>query len=219
MLAREGLERSGHVVLRHELHPPRGDVRHGTVELGPLLVGEPSHPGRGVQGGEDRVDPSGLRQHGQEASTRRRADSSLEALAFSARIGSPRGSMTRFLLVCLGGALGTGARYGIALWARQALGTAFPYGTLAVNVVGSFLLSVIMYAGTNTTLLSPTMRFALSSGVMGGFTTYSSFNYETIALVEEGQIRTAMLNVVVTLVGCLAAGALGLFTAKRIFAP
>jgi CrcB protein len=124
--------------------------------------------------------------------------------------------MGRFLLICLGGATGTAARYGISVWAREAFGPVFPWGTLIVNVVGSFLLGVIMVLGLNTTLISPTMRLALGTGVMGGFTTYSSFNYETLALLQGRAHRLAALNLAVTLIGCLAAGWLGVALAKRL---
>ena len=122
--------------------------------------------------------------------------------------------MARFLWICLGGAIGTAARYGISIGSRQLLGGGFPYGTLTVNVIGSFLLSVIMYVGLNTDLMSETTRFALGTGVMGGFTTYSSFNYETLQLVQERSYRTGALTVFVTLRGCFVAGWLGLATAK-----
>ena len=88
--------------------------------------------------------------------------------------------MTRFLWICVGGAAGTGARYLLSGWALATLGASFPWGTLAVNVLGSFLLGLLMQVGITTSLLSPTLRLALTTGVMGGFTTYSTFNYETI---------------------------------------
>jgi CrcB protein len=118
--------------------------------------------------------------------------------------------MARFLCICLGGALGTGARYLIALGAPRALGTAFPFGTLIVNVAGSFLLGAVMLVGLTTSLMSPTLRLALATGVLGGFTTYSTFNYETMEYLREGALGMAALNVAATLVLCLAAGALGL---------
>ena len=86
--------------------------------------------------------------------------------------------MGRLALISLGGALGTAARYLLSVWLLRTLGPAFPYGTLAVNVIGSFLLGVIMQAGLDTTVLSPTARVVLGTGVMGGFTTYSTFNYD-----------------------------------------
>src|SRR5512146_56385 len=124
--------------------------------------------------------------------------------------------MGRLLLICLGGAIGTAARYGVSLWAREAIGPGFPYGTLAVNVIGSFLLAVIMYVGTNTELISPTTRLVLGTGVMGGFTTYSSFNYETIQLFQERSIRFGVINLFATVLGCFVAGWLGLALARRL---
>jgi CrcB protein len=118
--------------------------------------------------------------------------------------------MARFLWTCLGGALGTGARYLIALVAPRVLGTAFPFGTLIVNVAGSFLIGALMHLGLTTNLMSPTLRVALTTGLLGGFTTYSTFNYETMEFLREGALGIAALNVAATLVLCLAAGALGL---------
>lgn len=122
--------------------------------------------------------------------------------------------MYRFLLVCIGGAVGTGARYLIATLAPRVFGTSFPFGTLAVNVIGSFLLGAIMQAGLTTTLLSPTLRLVLATGVMGGFTTYSTFNYETLELLREGAAGLAALNVAATLGVCLLAGACGATAAR-----
>ena len=118
--------------------------------------------------------------------------------------------MYRFLLICLGGALGTGARYLIALEAPRLLGTAFPYGTLTVNVVGSFLVGAVMHVGLTTNLMSPELRLMLTTGVMGGFTTYSTFNYETMEYLRQGDFSLAAVNVAVTVILCLLAGALGL---------
>ncbi|MGK3964134.1 fluoride efflux transporter CrcB [Sorangium sp. So ce118] len=126
--------------------------------------------------------------------------------------------MDRWFWIGLGGAAGTLARYGLSTWCQQRFGAGFPYGTLAVNVLGSFLLGVILQIAATTELLSPTLRLALSTGVMGGFTTYSSFNYETIKLFEEGAWWVGVLNVVVTVAGCLIAGVLGMAVARRLVA-
>ena len=124
--------------------------------------------------------------------------------------------MARLLLICLGGAVGTGARYWLSTWCRDVLGASFPYGTLAVNVVGSFLLGVIMYVGLNSKLISMDTRLILGTGVMGGFTTYSSFNWETLQLFQEWAFRLAFTNLLVTLVGCFLAGWAGLALARRL---
>ena len=125
--------------------------------------------------------------------------------------------MSRFLWICFGGAVGTGARYLLSGWALAVLGASFPYGTLAVNVLGSFLLGLIMQIGIATPLLSPTLRLTLTTGVMGGFTTYSTFNYETIRYVQDGSWQLAFTNVAVTLVGCLATGIAGLAAGRWLF--
>jgi len=116
----------------------------------------------------------------------------------------------RFLLICLGGAVGTAARYGVGGLAARCWGTEFPYGTLIVNVTGSLLIGFIQQVGLTTLAISDTMRLVLTIGVMGGFTTYSSFSYETLRLVEEGSWLSALLNVVLTTGLCLAVCALGL---------
>lgn len=123
-------------------------------------------------------------------------------------------SMQRFLLVCLGGAVGTGARYLVADLALRVLGPGFPYGTLAVNVSGSLLLGTIMHLGVTTESLSPTLRVVLATGVMGGYTTYSSFNHETLQYLQEGRLGLALLNLGVTVVPCLLAGLAGLWVGR-----
>jgi fluoride exporter len=123
--------------------------------------------------------------------------------------------MERFLVICLAGAAGTGTRYLIALWAAQRLGTTFPYGTLIVNLAGCFAIAAVMQLGA-TLVWAPALRTALTVGFVGGLTTYSSFNYETTRLVEEGAIAEAAVNVALTLVGGFAAGWAGLICARRL---
>ena len=125
--------------------------------------------------------------------------------------------MSRFLWICLGGAAGTGARYLLSGWALAALGAGFPYGTLAVNVIGSFCVGLLVQVGIATPVLSPTLRLALTTGVMGGFTTYSTFNYETIRYVQDGAWRLAAGNVALTLAACLAAGFAGVALGRSLF--
>ena len=106
--------------------------------------------------------------------------------------------MARFFLICAGGAIGTGARYLLATAVTRAFGN-FPFGTLAVNVIGSFLASVLMVLALEKSALSQDLRLILVTGVMGGFTTYSSFNYETLHLAQAGAGGLAVANVVLTL--------------------
>ncbi len=126
--------------------------------------------------------------------------------------------MARVLLIGLAGALGTLARYGIGLWSGKALGTALPYGTFIVNVTGCFLIALVSQIAISTTLISPTLRLTLTTGFMGGLTTYSSFNYETTNLLRERGLGEGLTNLVLTLVACFVAGMLGLMTARRLVA-
>jgi len=124
-------------------------------------------------------------------------------------------AMARFLLICLGGAVGTGARYLFSTAMKRAFGN-FPFGTLGVNVIGSFLASIVMVLALEKSALSPDMRLILVTGVLGGFTTYSSFNYETLHLAQSGAVTLAIVNVLVTLVTCMLAGIGGVWLARQL---
>jgi CrcB protein len=126
--------------------------------------------------------------------------------------------MARVLLIGLAGCLGTLSRYGIGVWAGKALGTAFPYGTFIVNVLGCFLIALISQLALSTTLISPTLRLTLTTGFMGGLTTYSSFNYETTTLFRERGFAAGVTNLGLTLVTCFVAGMLGWMAARRLVA-
>jgi len=124
--------------------------------------------------------------------------------------------MERFLFVCLGSAAGGGTRYLVGVWAGRHLSTTFPYGTLIVNLAGCFLLSLIMHVALGLVSFPVNLRFALTTGFMGALTTYSTFNYETSKLLEDGATRTAIANLGITVVGCFLAGALGLLLGRRL---
>lgn len=126
--------------------------------------------------------------------------------------------MDRILLIGAAGALGTLARYGIGLWAGRTLGIGFPYGTLIVNVVGSFLIALIAELALSTAWVSPTLRLTLNTGFMGGLTTYSSFNLETTGLLTGRRFGEGLANVGITLGACFAAGLLGMALARRLAA-
>jgi CrcB protein len=123
--------------------------------------------------------------------------------------------MSRLFWICCAGALGTGARYLIAVWTAQRFGAAFPYGTFIVNVTGCFMIAALMHLAM-VNAWPATVRAALTIGFLGGFTTYSSFNYETARLLEEGASATALLNVLLTLCSGFAAGWLGLMLARQL---
>jgi fluoride exporter len=122
----------------------------------------------------------------------------------------------RFILVCLAGALGTGARYLLGTWAVRTFGPSFPVGTLIINAVGSFLLAIIMGLSLERNLVPPDLRIVLTTGVMGGFTTYSSFNYETLRLFQQGSRGLALAYLGATVIACLVLGALGAIVVRLI---
>jgi CrcB protein len=95
-------------------------------------------------------------------------------------------------------------------------GRTLPYGTLTVNVVGSLLLGLIMEGSLRSTLLSPDLRFGLTVGFMGGFTTFSTFSYETVRLMEEGSFVAAGVNILLNVIVCIAAALLGIYLARQI---
>jgi CrcB protein len=124
--------------------------------------------------------------------------------------------MERFLWICLAGALGTGTRYLVGLGAGQKFGTAFPYGTFMVNLTGCFLIGLVTQAALNLAAFPPTLRLALTTGYMGGLTTYSSFAYETTRLAQDGAVGAAFLNFALTTLACFGAVLLGLAAAQRL---
>src|SRR5262245_42204827 len=124
--------------------------------------------------------------------------------------------MGRLIVICLGGALGTGVRYEVSRLAARWLGADFPYGTLIVNLAGSFAIGLIQQIGLMTLAIPDPTRLFLTVGVMGGLTTYSSFSYETIRLMETGAWQQAWLNVLVTTVTCLSLCFLGIAVARAL---
>jgi CrcB protein len=125
--------------------------------------------------------------------------------------------MTRLLLIGLAGALGTCTRYLVGLGARAMFGATFPFGTLIVNVVGCFLIAAVTHVAISTNLISPTLRLVLTTGFMGGLTTYSSFNLETTGFLQERAWLNGFVNFGATVLGCFLAGLLGFAVARRVF--
>ncbi len=125
--------------------------------------------------------------------------------------------MVKLFWICLAGAIGTGVRYWVGLWADERLGRAIPYGTLLVNVVGCFLIAFVMQISLRTSAVSPALRLTLTTGFMGGLTTYSSFNYDLGQYLHSGAYATAGLYFALTMILCLAAGSLGVILAGSLF--
>lgn len=115
----------------------------------------------------------------------------------------------RLVLVLLGGGLGSLARYFTGLWLADRLGAAFPWGTLAVNVLGSFLIGLVATLADESGSIGPQTRLLLVTGLLGGFTTFSAFSLETWRLLEQNEIGRAALNIAVTLALSFVAVVLG----------
>ncbi len=111
--------------------------------------------------------------------------------------------------VFVGGGLGACARYLLQGAVYRWTGTGFPYGTVVVNIAGCLIIGILMTLFEERFLVSPTIRLFLTVGILGGFTTFSSFSYETIALLLEGSIGAGLANAGVSLVFCLTATWIG----------
>jgi CrcB protein len=104
------------------------------------------------------------------------------------------------ILVMLGGAVGAGLRYGVSLWALQALGGAFPWGTLIVNLVGGLLMGLIAGAVARDGAGVP-VHLLIGTGILGGFTTFSAFSLEVAVLIERGALGTALGYALASVIG------------------
>lgn len=98
------------------------------------------------------------------------------------------------VLVALGGAIGAAARWSLGGWLSDRLGPSFPWHTLVINVTGALLLGILMGATMDRALLAPSWRVFLGVGVLGGYTTFSTLAYETVALMEQGSFAAASAN-------------------------
>jgi CrcB protein len=122
----------------------------------------------------------------------------------------------RVLLVALGGAIGSVVRYLTSIVAALWLGAEFPYGTLIVNVAGAFMIGFVQQVGTEALLIPDNVRVFLTTGIMGGLTTYSTFSYETVRLMEANAWQQAWLNVAVTTMVCLGLCFLGIAAGRLV---
>ncbi len=102
--------------------------------------------------------------------------------------------MFNILAISCGAALGANLRYFISLWAAQHWGLGFPYGTVLINITGSFLIGVILVAVSSRITLSEHWRLLLVTGLLGGFTTFSSYSYESYQLIMQGNWGAAAMN-------------------------
>ena len=109
------------------------------------------------------------------------------------------------VLVFVGGGIGATFRYWLQGAVYRFMGTEFPYGTLLVNVLGCLAIGLFMAIFEERFAVNPALRLFLTIGILGGFTTYSSFSYETISMLREGSYLSGTANVVYTTLNCLGA--------------
>ena len=120
------------------------------------------------------------------------------------------------LYIAAGGVIGTLARYYIEGWIQHRTGAAFPFGTLAINLLGSLLIGFILRLATGATVITPEWRAALTVGFCSAFTTMSTFSYETVALLTDGEYWRAGLYAGGSVFGSLLATVAGLALAGRL---
>jgi CrcB protein len=116
-------------------------------------------------------------------------------------------------LFCAGGGL---TRYYLSGWVYSLLGRSFPYGTFAVNIIGAYLIGLIMELGLRSTVIPDTMRLGLTVGFLGGLTTFSTFSFETFSLLEDGQFLVAFTNILASVAVCLLFTWLGIITVRTL---
>lgn len=113
--------------------------------------------------------------------------------------------MSNWLFIAAGGALGSVLRYAVHGWVQRLAGHTFPIGTLVVNVVGCLLIGLVAGLASGTIALREPYRLGLVVGVLGGFTTFSTYGLETLSLAESGHLRFAVFNVLLSnVIGLLA---------------
>lgn len=124
--------------------------------------------------------------------------------------------MLKILYVGIGGFIGASLRYIISYHSPKLFGNHFPFGTLIVNVIGGLLIGFIMELSLSTDSISPNLRLFLTTGIMGGLTTFSTFSYETVNLISEGNYIGGTLNICLNLFLSIIGVVLGRFIAHLI---
>ena len=124
--------------------------------------------------------------------------------------------MLQILAIAGGGALGALGRFWVSTGAYRLLGRDFPWGTLAVNTLGSFLMGLLFVLFVERLAAGSELRAAVLVGFLGAFTTFSTFSMETLALIEEGYLGNAFLNMWVSLLVCLMACWVGVLLGRSL---
>lgn len=125
--------------------------------------------------------------------------------------------MTTILILAFGATLGAATRYYLTLWMTARFGTAFPYGTLLVNLIGSFILGCFLTLAIGRFEISPQVRLLVATGFCGSLTTFSTLSYETVTLLERGSYLAGLLNAFGSLALGLGSVVLGAIVARVIF--
>ena len=124
--------------------------------------------------------------------------------------------MKTLLFIAMGGSIGAVLRYSASLGVASIMGRGFPYGTLFVNVVGSLLIGLLSVVLLDRFNVGPEWRAAIFVGVLGSFTTFSTFSLETLNLLEQGELVAATTNVLLSIVVCLVAVWFGVILGRQI---
>ena len=124
--------------------------------------------------------------------------------------------MQNYFIVAIGSAIGGAARYWISNFAYKFLPATFPFGTLAVNIIGSFIIGFVMFYLDRNEMVSPQMRILLTTGFCGGLTTFSTFSLETINLFKDSEFLLAGTNIILNLTLALGAVFLAYMLSKLL---
>ena len=124
--------------------------------------------------------------------------------------------MNHFLIVAMGGAVGASLRHLVGMMALRAFGSGFPYGTLICNIAGSFLMGMLVEMIALRFNVGTEVRLFLATGLLGGFTTFSTFSLDIVSLTERGQVGPALFYIAISLAGGITALIFGLITARAL---
>jgi fluoride exporter len=134
-----------------------------------------------------------------------------QPLVWSFQKAMQRRNMTTFIIISVGAVLGANARYWVAGWAANRFGTDFPYGTFLINLLGSFLMGLFFTLATERFLIDPNIRLLVTVGFLGSYTTFSTYEFESVSLILSGQwflglvdlLGSAIMGAVAMIIGMI----------------